>query len=675
MKIRFKPPINGITATVGSMFSPHGNTRGAPVDFDEEGNTLFKEDVIAKIMDDLQNRKNERTVLEAQWTLNANFLIGNQYCDINPYRGDIEQILPEKDYLERETFNQIAPLIETRIANLKKIKYLMTVKPATNEMDDYHKAEVSTEVLRHIQKNSDFERKKNTLIWWNELCGNCFILSWWDKNKGDMIAKATEIKQNADGTISKFEEAYSEGDIDYGLITPYEIYPESIFKQGVEAQRSIILEQVKSVEEVYDMYDIKVEGKEVETFELTPLGNGGGFDGERTVTTVGHRSMPNACKVVTYFEKPSKHRPNGLMAIIINEDELVYYGDLPYDRIPIVQCICREVPGQFFGKSAIEDLIPRQRALNGCINRIHEYIKRISLGGYFAEEGSVDIDEFEENGLEPGGITEYRNGTHPPTPKPQGILPGEVMQERYNLKADMEYAAGVSQLMVNGATPSGITSGAAISNLMEIDNTRLSLTGDMIRNAVRDLAVLWLQIYKKYATTRRIANFTGRNNLGGVVVWSGSDIKSYDIEYETENELLYSEDMQKQKFMECYNMGFFTDANGRIPERVKIRALEASRIGSYSDIMNINLLQVQAAQRENVFFENGSIPELSEFDDHEIHIEEHMRYILQMDFKLLKMKKPKYAEAIEEHIRQHKKAAEEEKMKEAGQMIPPGMQM
>ena len=78
----------------------------------------------------------------------------------------------------------------------------------------------------------------------------------------------------------------------------------------------------------------------------------------------------------------------------------------------------------------------------------------------------------------------------------------------------MEYAAGVSQLMVSGATPSGVTSGTAISNLMEIDNTRLSLTGDHIRNSIRKLAIVWLEIYKKYATTRRIINYVGTNNIG-----------------------------------------------------------------------------------------------------------------------------------------------------------------
>ncbi|MBQ4556523.1 MAG: hypothetical protein IJA60_02615 [Clostridia bacterium] len=658
-----------------SLFSsPAADENDTAIDIEQDGEVLFKEDIIHKVIEELEKRRTERSPLERQWTLNANFLVGNQYCEVNPYRGDIEQLEPVYDWLEREAFNAIAPLIETRIANLKKINYMMKVRPATNELDDYAKADVSTSILQYMQKASDFESKKNTMILWNELCGNCFWLSWWDKDKGEKYAIETVLEVGEDGIERKRERAYYQGDIDYGLITPYEIFPESIFKQGIENQRSIILEQVKSVEDIYDLYGIKVKGSAIETFELTPIASGGGFGYENTVVTIGHRTAENAEKIITYFEKPSKHKPNGRMIIIVGGEHLVYYGDLPYKQIPIVQCVCHEVAGQFFGKSTIENLIPLQRAYNGCINRIHEFIKRIALGNLLTEEGSIDIEEYEQNGLAPGAFLVYKSGSNPPAPVPNGALPAEIMQERYNLKNDMEYAAGVSQLMVNGATPSGITSGTAISNLMEIDNTRLSLTGDHIRNSVRKLASLWLEIYKRYANTRRILNYVGMNNIGKALIWSAEDINSYDVEYITENELLMSEDMQKQRFFDAYNMGLFTDKEGRIPERVKLRALEFMKIGSYSDIMNINSLQIQAAQRENVFFESGVIPKISEFDEHEIHIEEHLRYILQMDFQLLKLKKPEYAAALENHLKEHKQIVEAEEKQKAMMQMQSSMQ-
>ena len=666
MNFRFSPPLRGVIAKVGSVFGIGKDTEdGKPaIAYDDDGSPLFKEDIIKKVMEDLTMRKQERGMLEMQWTLNANFLTGNQYCEINTYRGEIEQLEPVYPYLERETYNQISPLIETRVANLKKISYSMKVKPATNELKDYAKADISTSVLNQLQKISDFETKKNTAIYWNELCGNCFWLSWWDNSKGEFVGKTGIEGVDSEGKPFKYEQTYFEGDIDYGLITPYEIYPESMFKQTVEAQRSIILEQVKTADEVYDLYGVEVDGEEVQTFSLTPMASGGGFGYESTVMGIDTHTVKNGVKVVTMFERASKKHPEGRLIIIVGEDNLVYYGPLPYGEIPIVQMICREVPGQFFGKSTIEDLIPRQRSYNACKNRIHEYIRRIAIGNLSVEEGSVDVELLEEEGLVPGKPLIYKNGYNEPKPIMQGNLPGELLQELYNLKSDMEYIAGTSQLMVNGATPAGVTSGTAIQSLMEIDNTRLSLTGDYVRNSVRKLAQQWLGIYKRYASTKRIINFVGLNNIGKVIMWSKEDINSYDVEYIAENELLTSEEMQRQAFFELYNMGIFTDENGTIPTRVKLQAMEHMKMGAYSELMNMNMLHLQKAQSENAFFESGSIPEVDAFDEHEVHIEEHMRYVLQMEFQLLKLRKPEYAKALEQHIEQHKTVIEQKKQEE-----------
>ena len=666
--MRFKPPVSGVIASVGSLFGLKGKNDGEPdeniIDYDDDGKTLYKEDIIKKVLEDLEKRKTERNPLEQQWTLNANFLVGNQYCEINPYRGNIEQLEPVYDWLERETFNKTAPLIETRIANLKKLSYNMKVQPATNELDDYAKAETSTSILQHTQRATDFESKKNTMIAWNELCGNCFWMSWWDKDKGDMVAKETVTYVDAEGNERTREVAYYQGDLDYGLITPYEIYPESIFKQKIEAQRSIILEQVKTVDDIYDLYGVKVEGNAVETFALTPVGSGGGFGYENTTVTIGHRTLENAEKVITYFERPSKYKPNGQMIIIVGDKELVYYGDLPYSRIPIVQTVCIEVAGQFFGKSTIERLIPLQRAYNGCVNRIHEFIKRVAIGSYITEEGSIDIDIYEQEGQAPGAMLVYKQGSNPPVPIPNGNLPQEIMTERYNLTQDMEYAAGVSQLMVYGQAPSGVSSGKALNALQEIDNTRLSLTGDHLRESVKQLAKLWLEIYKKYAKTYRVCKYVGGNSIGKALTWSHEDINSYDVEYETENELLVSEETQRQNFFDCFNMGLYTEKDGSTSTRFKIRAKQLMKVGNFTDLMGIDELQIQSAQRENAFFENGVIPKISDFDDHEIHIEEHLRYVLQMDFLLLKHRKPEYAEALENHLKEHKEivAMQEQQM-------------
>ena len=628
-----------------------------PIDVDRDGKQIYREDVVNYIQKELERRRTERKPYELQWTLNANFLLGNQYCDIHPGVGDVEQRPMPNNVTQRETFNRIAPIIQARIGNLKKIRYQMTVKPKTSELDDFQKAEVATAILRSKQNDSSFDMKVNTALYWNELCGNVFWLSWWNPNTGNAVAEMHEEVIDAEsGLVAKKGKVLFEGDVEYGLISAYEIFPESIYKQGIENQNSIIIEQVKKVDDIETLYGYRPEGRHVETFHMVPISSGGGYGYNSTVVSVQTATVDDAEKVLTYLEKPSVRHPKGCLAVVVG-NELVYYDELPYDAYPISQMMVHEVAGHFFGKSVIEDLIPLQRTYNAQVNAINEYNQRAAIGTYMVEKDSVDIDEFIKAAALPGSAIEYERGYDKPAPLNTGSLPQDIWRAKQELENMMEYVAGVSQLQVIGDTPSGVTSGTAIEQLQEIDNTRLAMTGDHIRQSVKEMAKLWLSIYKRYASGYRVMQYVGSNSIGSVLRWSKEDITSYDVEFDTENELLVSDMAQKEEFSNLYAMGIFTEADGSIPQRVKRMAIEAAKLGNFKNLMGINDLQMQAAQRENTFFEKQNvIPEVSEFDDHEVHIDEHKRYILQETFHIMKLREPDKAAIMEGHIKAHQEA-------------------
>ena len=159
-------------------------TAEKPLCVDAEGRELYAEDILRMLQDELARRKEERRPLELQWILNANFQSGHQYCDINPHNSEIYET---EEGTARGSYNRIAPLIESRIANLKQLKYTMAVRPQTDDIDDEEKARISTKLLRSFIASSDFETKRNMLLEWCELCGSAFILSWWDKNGGKCV--------------------------------------------------------------------------------------------------------------------------------------------------------------------------------------------------------------------------------------------------------------------------------------------------------------------------------------------------------------------------------------------------------------------------------------------------------------------------------------------------------
>lgn len=62
----------------------------------------------------------------------------------------------------------------------------------------------------------------------------------------------------------------------------------------------------------------------------------------------------------------------------------------------------------------VDRLIPIQRAYNAVKNRELEYINRIAAGIMLVEDGSIDTDMIEEEGISPGQVIVYRQGANAP---------------------------------------------------------------------------------------------------------------------------------------------------------------------------------------------------------------------------------------------------------------------
>ena len=75
--------------------------------------------IVEEVVADYLSRREARRSLESQWQLNINFMMGNQYSYIASNGGIRED---EKQYFwqEKEVFNHIAPMIETRISKIYK---------------------------------------------------------------------------------------------------------------------------------------------------------------------------------------------------------------------------------------------------------------------------------------------------------------------------------------------------------------------------------------------------------------------------------------------------------------------------------------------------------------------------------------------------------------------------
>lgn len=579
----------------------------------------FEEDIVRKTITEYTEIKEQRRSLELQWRLNMNFLYGNQYAEITPI-GDIEDYGKQYYWQEREVYNHIAPIIESRLAKLGRVKASVSVRPFSNDDDDIKIATLSTSVLRATVEDNNFSKMLNEGNFWAEICGSVFYKVIWDSDGGRKIGDF------------KGKEVY-EGDVRIELCPAYEIFPSSLTASSVDDLEYIIHARAYSVDEVKNTWGIDCEGSDIETFspDLSDFGGGLGYSANNT--KIGIKSAKNSVLVIEKYERPSYEYPDGRY-IIVAGDKLVHYGILPYAvdsngkaGLPFVKQSALNNVASFFGTTVIERIIPLQRSYNAIKNRKHEFLNRIAMGIMTVEEGAIDIESLEDDGLAPGRVLVYRQGYNPPRMVEMGSVPNDYIVEEDRLRNEIMQISGVSELMRYSTLPSSVTSGVAISLLQEQDDTRISITADKIREAVRTVGQYILRLYKQYAVNKRIKRIAGVNGAIQIHYFKGSDLASDDLVFDTDNALSDTPANRRSMVFDLIKLGIMHDENGKMSERNRLKILEMLGFGNWESGKDVAECHREKALRENIEAVNNDVTAI-EVDNHELHIVEHTKAVI-----------------------------------------------
>lgn len=590
---------------------------------------MDKVELARDIEEDFERRRTERREYELKWLLNMNFLTGNQYYGITP-RGEVEKQPKNYSWESREVFNHIAPIVETRLSKLSKLKPLMSVRSASSADDDIETAKLSSKILNGVINSIDMQEIISEATKWSEICGTAFYKVLWDAAKGETIA--TDGKQ-----------PIKCGDVAALAVSPFEIYPDSPSVERLEDQKSVIHAKAFPVDEIRDRWGIDLPGKDINVNTLGILGE--------TASSV-QNVLHDAENVIERYVKPTKNRPNGRLTIVIG-GSVVFDGDLPFANgtdgariYPFIKQISLSVPGQFWGASVIDRLIPIQRAYNAVKNRKYEYMSRISMGVLKVEDGSVDTDSLAEDGLTPGKILVYRQGANPPAVMENLTVPYDFTREEEKLLDEFVLVSGVSELMRGGKYYSENASGVALQILMEIEDTKLLVSLDSIKRAVKEMAKHILRLYKQFAEIPKLVKISGGTGKIEVFSFTKNDIGGDDVVFDAENDVGTSLSQRRSMVFDLLKSGLMTDATGKMSERMRCKALEILGFGTWENMQDISDVHILKAQNENI---EKHMPDPLEIDNHELHIQEHIKYALTEG-----MNGRKDTEKILEHIKLHR---------------------
>ena len=593
-----------------------------------------------EVVNDFQKRREERKSFEEQWKLNLNYLAGNQYCEISP-TGEVREENKYYGWQSRSVFNHISPIIDTRLAKLARVRPKMSVRSFGSEEEDLKTAQISTDILNSTYGRKEIDSIISKATRWSETCGSAFYKVTWDNNLGKKIGSKDGIN-------------VYEGDVKIDAIPPFEIFPDNLYCSEISELKSIIHARAMSVFEVFEKYGEKLNGENIDVFTLSSSGASynGGYK-EKKVSS----ALENHVLVIERYERESREYPNGRF-VVVGGGKVLYEGDLPYKNgeegardFPFIKQNSLSLAGSFFGVSLIERLIPLQRAYNAVKNRKYEFMNRISMGVINVEDGSIDADELIEDGLSPGKVIVYRQGSRPPQMMSTGSVPIDFSYEEERLNAEFIKISGTSELSRNSNVSSSTMSGTAIELLIEQDETRLSVTAENIRMAVKQMAKQILRLFKEFAGNQRIMRSAGDGKVVKLFYFKSSDLTSDDVVFDTENELTQTPAQKKTAVMEMLNSGLLSNENGVIDLRTKAKILDVLGYGSLDNAQDVAKLHRNKAEKENLDLKTGKVA-VDFYDNHNIHIEEHVRKLLELDGD--RLADETYKQNIVEHLNEHK---------------------
>ncbi len=603
--------------------------------------------LIEEVRLDYNARREKRHTLEMQWQLNINFMMGNQYSYIAS-NGNLRE--DEKQYFwqEKEVFNHIAPIVETRISKISSNTPSVTVVPASTDESDIQSATLSKEILSSVANRlnlTDIEKNATT---WSEICGTSFYKVIWNTNTGKMVA------------TDELGKSIREGDVEVEVISPFEIFPDNLSTERLEDLKSIIHARAVDIGEIKSLYGVEVEKEKVNAFTLdSATGNVGGLGYNAHINRVANTELNNHCILIERYIRPNQEYENGRLTIVAG-DKLLFDGDLPYinDELnmrtfPFVKQISNYMPGSFFGTSVVDRLIPIQRAYNAVRNRKHEYFNRSVMNVLAVEDGSIDTDALEDEGLSPGKVLVYRQGSKIPEimQNPKMTIDFDTEEER--LLNEFKTVSGVSDMMSESYSKYTNMSGIALELLAEQDNTRLSTAIDSTKLAIKTVAKFILRLYKQFAVLPRLIKINGEGSSIQLYYWDKNEISSDDVVFDTSDESSESLAKRRTMLLDLIRQGLMYDGDGKFSPNMRKKCLDLLGFGMWENSLDLDTLHINHAKEENILALTKELDEPMSIDDHQIHIDEHIAYVLGSEIKKQK-KSREITSRLLAHIEQHR---------------------
>jgi hypothetical protein len=594
----------------------------------KEPNVIEEKDLVKVVEEASKNGTN--SAMEQQGYINIAYFAGKQWISWDKANNRLFEP-PKEAHKVRFVGNRIQPIVRTELAKITKTKPIVNVIPASNDDDDIKSAHLGQKIADWLFYELDLQEANKELAMWGLCTDIAFMKPYWNPSKGDSV-------------VSPQGEQMNLGDIDYDVVSMFDVKIDPTAKKWKEV-KWIVHEKPREVDYIKEVYgkDVAAESgiavSNIFSAKLKDLNNIG--------TETKTDEVKSSAIVREYWEKPSSKYPKGRRITVANHVLLLYEEDIGFGEadktereLPFFPFVHIVIPGRVNGMSVIENLIPVQREYNKTRSQIIENKNIISNPVWLVEEGSIDVEITDE----PGQVVQYKKGFAAPKIEQPPVISSDVYRNLEECKEEFDFISGQHEVS-HGETPTGVTSGTAISFLQEQDDTKLGPTVQNLEKCIEKYIAYMLKIIKIKYNIPRTINIVGKNNSVEVIQFQGSQLTSTDVRVQAGSSLPQSKAAKQDWVINLLHEKLLD------PVRDRDLILKMLELGITEDLYSDATIDVNQAQNEVDKWKKGDgSPIVRDFYNHMVHIKEHDKFRKSDEYEELP---PELQMMIDEHVKQH----------------------
>jgi hypothetical protein len=321
--------------------------------------------------------QNDRVRQERQWYLNLAFYNGNHHVQFRSTNqgANFDLYTPKApSYRVRMTVNQVRKIIRKEISRLCAQKPNAFVVPSSSDDADVFAAQAGEQIWDYVWRKVKLNKIIRDVVFWQTVCGNGFIKSYWDATKIDKDTTKTPDPTIPDQDLNTY------GDIVIEYVSPFYIFVPDMMATDIEDQPYVIHAQVRNNSWIKQMFGIDAASDKLDSVDESLLN----VLGVNRTDTKKEQSI-----ILEVWVKPGylPELPNGGMFTIAANKLVQGFDQWPYEHGQYPFAKFDSIPtGKFYTASMMEDLIPLQRELNRSRSQLIEAKNKMSKPQLVASE-------------------------------------------------------------------------------------------------------------------------------------------------------------------------------------------------------------------------------------------------------------------------------------------------